>query len=219
MKKSIYILAAAALLLFSGTAEAQMGKKEYINAGWQFNATVANSFVENASGYGAYIEGGYYLTPMFAVGGFASFHTNNEYVPTKTYTFSDQSALTTDLNRSIYQVPFGATLRYRFIRTMFQPYVEAHGAGNLVLVLLTTAFAFCVVDMFDTMGTIVGCCGGNRILSDENNKPHNYDKIMICDSIATCTGAMLGTSTVTTFVESGAGVSAGGGLQAAHTRL
>jgi AGZA family xanthine/uracil permease-like MFS transporter len=64
--------------------------------------------------------------------------------------------------------------------------------------------------MFDTMGTIVGCCGGNRILSDENNKPHNYDKIMLSDSIATCAGAALGTSTVTTFVESGAGVSAGG---------
>ena len=68
----------------------------------------------------------------------------------------------------------------------------------------------CMIDMFDTMGTIVGCCGGNRILSDENNKPHNYDKIMIADSVATCAGAVLGTSTVTTFVESGAGVSAGG---------
>jgi AGZA family xanthine/uracil permease-like MFS transporter len=68
----------------------------------------------------------------------------------------------------------------------------------------------CMIDMFDTMGTIVGCCGGNRILSDENDKPHNYGKIMIADSVATCAGAMLGTSTVTTFVESGAGVSAGG---------
>jgi hypothetical protein len=123
MKKSIYIMAAAALLLFSGTAEAQMGKKEYINAGWQFNATVANSFVENASGYGAYIEGGYYLTPMFAVGGFASFHTNNEYVPKQTYTFKDQSALTTDVDRSIYQVPFGLTMRTRFMRQEFQPYL------------------------------------------------------------------------------------------------
>ncbi|MBO5744154.1 MAG: hypothetical protein J6R60_00035, partial [Clostridia bacterium] len=42
------------------------------------------------------------------------------------------------------------------------------------------------------------------------NKPYGYGKIMLCDSIATCSGAMLGTSTVTTFVESGAGVSAGG---------
>jgi len=56
----------------------------------------------------------------------------------------------------------------------------------------------------------VGCCSGNRVLSDENDKPHNYGKIMIADSVATCAGAMLGTSTVTTFVESGAGVSAGG---------
>jgi AGZA family xanthine/uracil permease-like MFS transporter len=67
-----------------------------------------------------------------------------------------------------------------------------------------------MIDMFDTMGTIVGCCGGNRILSDENNKPNNYGQIMICDAVATCSGAVLGTSTVTTFVESGAGVSAGG---------
>ena len=67
-----------------------------------------------------------------------------------------------------------------------------------------------MIDMFDTMGTIVGCCGGNRILSDENDKPYNYGKIMLSDSIATCAGAMIGTSTVTTFVESGSGVSAGG---------
>jgi AGZA family xanthine/uracil permease-like MFS transporter len=81
--------------------------------------------------------------------------------------------------------------------------------GSLFTVIMLI-ITMCMIDMFDTMGTIVGCCGGNRILSDENNKPHNYGKIMICDSIATCTGAMLGTSTVTTFVESGAGVSAGG---------
>ncbi len=82
-------------------------------------------------------------------------------------------------------------------------------AGSLFTVIMII-ITMCMIDMFDTMGTIVGCCGGNRILSDENNKPHNYGKIMICDAVATCTGAMLGTSTVTTFVESGAGVSAGG---------
>ena len=82
-------------------------------------------------------------------------------------------------------------------------------AGSLFTVIMLI-ITMCMIDMFDTMGTIVGCCGGNRILSDENNKPHNYGKIMISDAIATCTGAMLGTSTVTTFVESGSGVSAGG---------
>ena len=82
--------------------------------------------------------------------------------------------------------------------------------GGSVFTVIMVIITMCMIDMFDTMGTIVGCCGGNRILSDENNKPHNYDKIMISDAVATCSGAMLGTSTVTTFVESGAGVSAGG---------
>ena len=82
--------------------------------------------------------------------------------------------------------------------------------GGSVFTVIMVIITMCMIDMFDTMGTIVGCCGGNRILSDENNKPYNYDKIMISDAIATCTGAMLGTSTVTTCVESGAGVSAGG---------
>ena len=82
--------------------------------------------------------------------------------------------------------------------------------GTSVFTIIMIVITLCMIDMFDTMGTIVGCCGGNRILSDENNKPHNYGKIMISDAVATCTGAMLGTSTVTTFVESGAGVSAGG---------
>ena len=91
--------------------------------------------------------------------------------------------------------------------------------GVSIFSIIMIVITMCMIDMFDTMGTIVGCCGGNRILSDENNKPHNYGKIMVCDSIATCSGAMLGTSTVTTFVESGAGVSAGGrtGLTALTT--
>ena len=79
----------------------------------------------------------------------------------------------------------------------------------------------CMIDMFDTMGTIVGCCGGNPILSDENNKPHNYGKIMMSDAIGTVAGAICGTSTVTTFVESGSGVAAGGrtGLTAFVTAI
>ena len=97
-------------------------------------------------------------------------------------------------------------------------FTEGFPAGSVFTVIMLI-ITMCMIDMFDTMGTIVGCCGGNRVLSDENNKPYNYDKIMISDSIATCAGAILGTSTVTTFVESGAGVSAGGrtGLTALTT--
>ena len=126
MKKILYILAAsAAMLVASIHADAQMSKPYYINGGWQFNGTIANDFAESGQGYGAYIEGGYFVTPMFAIGGFASFNTNGQYVPKKTYTFSDMSALTTDLERSIYQVPFGATVRLRFMTREFQPYLEA----------------------------------------------------------------------------------------------
>lgn len=126
MKKIIGIMLAAAALVFTaGEASAQMGKREYINGGWQYNGSIANDFVEAGNGYGAYLEGGYYVTPMFAIGGFASFNTNNQYVPKQTYTFSDNSALTTDLDRSLYQVPFGMTMRYRFLRSEFQPYVSA----------------------------------------------------------------------------------------------
>ena len=91
--------------------------------------------------------------------------------------------------------------------------------GVSVFTIIMIVITLCMIDMFDTMGTIMGCCGGNRILSDENNKPHNYKEIMLSDSVATCAGAMLGTSTVTTFVESGSGVSAGGrtGLTALST--
>ena len=91
--------------------------------------------------------------------------------------------------------------------------------GISVFTIVMIVITMCMIDMFDTMGTIVGCCGGNRVLSDENNKPHNYSKIMLSDAVATCAGAMIGTSTVTTFVESGSGVSAGGrtGLTALST--
>ena len=126
MKKFIYILAACVAMIFiAGEANAQMSKRYYVNGGWQFNGTLSNNVASSAQGYGAYMEGGYYVTPMIAIGGFASFNSNDEYFGKQTYMFEDNSALTTDIDRSLYQVPFGATLRCRFMRTQFQPYVEA----------------------------------------------------------------------------------------------
>jgi len=125
MKRFICImLAVATFAIAANEASAQMGKRDYINGGWQFNGLVGNDFVHNGQGYGAYIEGGYYITPMMAIGGFASFNTNNRYIPRQTYTFDDKSALTTDLDRSVYQVPFGITTRIRFMRSELQPYLE-----------------------------------------------------------------------------------------------
>ena len=101
---------------------------------------------------------------------------------------------------------FGEESVFGSFTSVFKDGFPAGSVFTVIMIIIT----MCMIDMFDTMGTIVGCCGGNRILSDENDKPHNYGKIMISDAVATCAGAMLGTSTVTTFVESGAGVSAGG---------
>lgn len=125
MKHYIYMVLSAMLMLVAMRTEAQVGKRYYIDAGWQFNATVSNPVAESFSIWGGYVEGGYYLTPKLAVGAFASFNTNNEYVAKSTYTFGGGSALTTDMDYSVYQIPFGATLRYRFLRHKIQPYVEA----------------------------------------------------------------------------------------------
>ena len=75
-----------------------------------------------------------------------------------------------------------------------------------------------MIDMFDTIGTLYGACSKGNLL-DENGVPLNMNKCMLADAIATCVGAIGGTSTVTTFVESTSGVAAGGksGLTALTT--
>lgn len=109
---------------------AQPGRRYYVDAGWQFNATVANDFAAKANGWGAYAEGGYYVLPRVAVGGFVSFNTNNEYIPRDTYLAQNGGALTTDMTNSIFQIPFGATMRYRLSWKKFQPYAQAKVGAN-----------------------------------------------------------------------------------------
>lgn len=91
----------------------------------------------------------------------------------------------------------------------FSAYIAANGTGSLILSILTTILAFCMVDMFDTLGTLYGACSCGNLLTEDGNVP-NMDKAMLADSVATCVGAICGTSTVTTFVESSAGVAEGG---------
>ncbi len=91
----------------------------------------------------------------------------------------------------------------------FSAYLADHSTGSLVVLIVTTALAFCMVDMFDTMGTLYGACARGNLLDEKGQIP-NVDKAMLADAIATCTGAVCGTSTVTTFVESSSGVAEGG---------
>jgi len=90
---------------------------------------------------------------------------------------------------------------------------EGHSVGGLVLAFVTTALAFCMVARSDTLGTLYGACrGGNLLIKNEKGEEEvpNMDRAMLSDALATCTGAICGTSTVTTFVESSSGVAAGG---------
>ena len=91
----------------------------------------------------------------------------------------------------------------------FSAYIAAHGMVDFVIMFLTTMLAFCMVDMFDTLGTLFGACSVGGLLTKEGDVP-NMNRAMLADSIATCCGAVCGTSTVTTYVESSSGVAEGG---------
>jgi len=91
--------------------------------------------------------------------------------------------------------------------------VEGHSVSGLIIAFVTTALAFCMVDMFDTMGTLYGACrGGNLLIKNDKGEDEvpNMNEAMLADAIATCVGAVCGTSTVTTFVEASSGVAVGG---------
>ena len=75
--------------------------------------------------------------------------------------------------------------------------------------MLVVVFTFFFIDMFDTVGTLVGVCTKAKML-DEKGNIHRVKQAFMADSIATTLGAVLGTSTTTTYVESAAGVAQGG---------
>ena len=84
------------------------------------------------------------------------------------------------------------------------------GLGTLGLQPLVTAIVtFTICDCFDTVGTLIGTAGNAGMLDKDGNPPGG-DRALIADAVATCTGALLGTSTVTTFVESSTGIAEGG---------
>jgi AGZA family xanthine/uracil permease-like MFS transporter len=75
--------------------------------------------------------------------------------------------------------------------------------------MLVVVFTFLFIDMFDTVGTLVGVCTKAGLV-DQNGNIYRIKHAFMADSIATTAGAMLGTSTTTTYVESAAGVAQGG---------
>lgn len=75
--------------------------------------------------------------------------------------------------------------------------------------IITLIVTFCIIDMFDTIGTLVGTASRAGMVDAEGNMP-NMKEALLADAVGTVAGACTGTSTVTTFVESASGVEAGG---------
>ncbi len=86
--------------------------------------------------------------------------------------------------------------------------------------MITLIITFCIIDMFDTIGTLVGTASRAGMVDDEGKMPQ-MKQALISDAVGTITGSLTGTSTVTTFIESASGVEAGGrtGLTALTTGI
>lgn len=111
--------------------------------------------------------------------------------------------------------PFADMMETTFFKFNWQGFLEIGWFTSITLII-----TFCIIDMFDTIGTLVGTASRAGMVDDKGNMP-NMREALLSDAIGTVAGACTGTSTVTTFVESAAGVEAGGrtGLTALVTGI
>ena len=111
--------------------------------------------------------------------------------------------------------PFADMVETTLFKFNWQVFIEM-GWFTVITLIIT----FCIIDMFDTIGTLVGTASRAGMVDEEGNMP-NMKEALLSDAIGTVVGACTGTSTVTTFVESASGVEAGGrtGLTALTTGI
>ena len=117
------------------------------------------------------------------------------------------------LSTASFVPPFSDMMEVTFFKFNFQGFLEIGWFTAITLVI-----TFCMIDMFDTIGTLVGTASRAGMVDKDGNMP-NMKEALLSDAIGTVVGACTGTSTVTTFVESASGVEAGGrtGLTALTT--
>ena len=96
-----------------------------------------------------------------------------------------------------------------FIPSLAPTFMHLDFSAILTFNFLTIMLSFMFVDLFDTLGTLIGVASKANMLDKDGRLP-KIEGALLADSIATTGGALLGTSTVTTFVESSSGVIAGG---------
>ena len=112
-------------------------------------------------------------------------------------------------------IPFGVTKYAGGSYLPSAPYFfefafkDIFSSGKTIFDFIVVMFTFLFIDMFDTVGTLIGCAGKSGLIA-EDGSIQNCKEALFADAIGTTVGAIFGTSTVTTFVESASGVSEGG---------
>ena len=125
------VLFVALCLAFPFGMKAQDVSDSFFHIDWQFNVPLNNKFADVASGWGMNFEGGYYVMPKMAIGAFISYHTNNKYIDRQTLMLKSNSALTTDQQHSLFQLPFGLLAKYRFTTDgILEPYATVKLGAN-----------------------------------------------------------------------------------------
>lgn len=110
---------------------------------------------------------------------------------------------------------FGDMARTTLFKFNFKGFIDIG-----LFTAITLVITFCIIDMFDTIGTLVGTASRAGML-DKDGKMPNMKEALLADAVGTVAGSVTGTSTVTTFIESASGVEAGGrtGLTALTTGI
>lgn len=124
---------------------------------------------------------------------------------------------------TVIGIPFGITTYFggSYLPPSLSPTLLKFEWANILSAdFLIVCFTFLFVDMFDTVGTLIGCATKADMVKEDGSIP-NCKEALFADAIGTTVGAVLGTSTVTTFVESSTGVVEGGrtGLTALTTAV
>ena len=148
---------------------------------------------------GSVLYGMLVASVIYWIGSFAFLHTNP---------FAS-------LATASFLPPFADMAKVTLFKFNFAGFMEI-GWFTAVTLIIT----FCIIDMFDTIGTLVGTASRAGMVDEDGNMP-NMKEALLSDAVGTIAGACTGTSTITTFIESASGVEAGGrtGLTAVVTGL
>ena len=119
------------------------------------------------------------------------------------------------LSGASFVPPFADMMNLTFFKFDFAGFFQLGWFTAITLIL-----TFCMIDMFDTIGTLVGTASRAGMVNEKGEMP-NMKEALLSDAVGTVVGACTGTSTVTTFIESASGVEAGGrtGLTALTTGI